>query len=91
MIGWGGVRALISINRQIIKYYTSRKRKVSVFERYDHEKNEKKRYHGKNNYKFSMSVSRANKLINLLPHNKRNKIIFRSSSDNHRNNYVRRN
>jgi hypothetical protein len=38
-----------------------------------------------------MGVYRANKLTDLLPHNKRNKIIFKSSSDNHRNNYVRRN
>jgi hypothetical protein len=36
-----------------------------------------------------MSVNRANKLINLLSHNKKNKIIFRSPPDNHRNNYVR--
>jgi hypothetical protein len=36
-----------------------------------------------------MGVGRANKLINLLPYNKRNKIIFRSPPDNHRNNYAR--
>jgi hypothetical protein len=38
-----------------------------------------------------MGVGRVNKLINLLSYNKRNKIIFRSPPDNHRNNYVRRN
>jgi peptide subunit release factor 1 (eRF1) len=38
-----------------------------------------------------MSVGRVNKLINLLSHNKRNKIIFRPPPDNHRNNYVRYN
>jgi hypothetical protein len=91
MMGWGSVRTLISFNRQIIKYYVSRKRKVSAPERYDHEKSEKKRYYGKNNYKSGISVNRVNKLTGLLSHNKRNKIILRSSPDNHRNNYVRRN
>jgi hypothetical protein len=37
-----------------------------------------------------MSVGRVNKPTNLLPHNKRNRTIFRPPPDNHRNNYVRR-
>jgi hypothetical protein len=38
-----------------------------------------------------MGVNRINKLTDLLPYNKRNKIIFKPPPDNHRNNYVRRN
>jgi hypothetical protein len=38
-----------------------------------------------------MGVSRVNKLINLLSYNKKNRIIFKLSPDNHRNNYVKRN
>jgi hypothetical protein len=91
MVGWGNVRTLTPPNRQTIKYYASYRRRASVFKEYDHERGEKRRYYKKNNYRFNISVSRANKLTGLLPHNKRNKIIFRSPPDNHRNNYARRN
>jgi hypothetical protein len=71
MVRWGNVRVLTSLSRQIIKYYTSRRRRASALKEYDHEKSEKRRYHGKNNHKFNMGVNRVNKPINLLPHNKK--------------------
>jgi hypothetical protein len=83
MIGWGSIRVLISLSRQTIKYYISYKRRTSALKGYNHEKSEKRQYYKKDNYKLSISVSRANKLTNLLPHNKRNKIIFKPPPDNH--------
>jgi hypothetical protein len=88
MVRWGSVRVLTSLSRQITEYYASRKRRASAPEEYDHEKGEKRRHHEKNNYRFSVGVSRANKPTDLLPH--KNKIIFRPPPDSHRNSHARR-
>jgi uncharacterized Fe-S cluster-containing protein len=66
------------------------KRGTSALNRNNYKRSKERKYYRENDYRFSIDIDKANKLINPLPNSKRNRIIVRLFSYSYRDSYVRR-